>query len=482
MSGMTSHGGGDRQPRTVFLTGGTGVWGRATLAEFARRDGQYRVIMLVRPGPSAGATIAAYRGQSWLTVLEGDFTDPAVVRAGVRDADVVLHVGAVVSPFADEHPQLAMRVNTVGIRNIVDAVLALPDPARVAVVGIGSVAEYGSRGPSVHWGRVGDPLRPSVFDGYAQSKVVAERLLIESGVPRWTWLRQTGILHDGIAATRDPIMTHAPLDGVLEWTSDEDSARLLVELCDPLVPDELWGAVWNIGGGAGWRLSNYEMIDRMVRSVGGPGIEAWYRRNWFALKNFHGLWFTDSDRLEGLVPHRQDTLDAAFARAGEAAGRGARLGARLPAWLIREVVMRRFVNSPRGTMHAIRTGDEAAIEASFGSRETWAAIGGWSEYQPARLSSTPAFLDHGYDTDLSDSTWDLGTLRGVAEFRGGRLDAEKMGGVSVALPWVCGEGHRFMASPRLVLRSGHWCPDCLVDTNGYERQAERNRFLAQVLD
>lgn len=155
MSGMTSHGGGDRQPRTVFLTGGTGVWGCATLAEFGRRDGQYRVIMLVRPGPSAGATIAAYRGQSWLTVLEGDFTDPAVVRAGVQDADVVLHVGAVVSPFADEHPQLAMRVNTVGIRNIVDAVLALPDPGRVAVVGIGSVAEYGSRGPSVHWGRVG---------------------------------------------------------------------------------------------------------------------------------------------------------------------------------------------------------------------------------------------------------------------------------------------------------------------------------------
>lgn len=207
--------------RTVFLTGGTGVWGRATLTEFARRDGEYRVIALVRPGSHTGQAIAPFLGQDWLTVLEGDVTDPAPVAAGVREADVVLHLGAVVSPLADRHPQLAMRVNTGGIRNLVDAVRALPDPGRVSVVGIGSVAQYGSRNPPVHWGRVGDPLRVSGFDVYALSKIIAERMLVESGLPRWTWLRQTGILHPRLAATRDPIMTHAPLDGVMEWTSDE---------------------------------------------------------------------------------------------------------------------------------------------------------------------------------------------------------------------------------------------------------------------
>lgn len=482
MCGMTSGGGADGHPRTVFLTGGTGVWGRAALAEFARRDGQYRVVALVRPRSRMSAAITRYRGEGWLTVLEGDFTDPDVVRAGVREADVVLHVGAIVSPFADEHPRLAMRVNTAGIRNLVEAVRALPDPGRVAVVGIGSVAQYGNRSLSVHWGRVGDPLRLSHADTYALSKVIAERLLVESGLPRWTWLRQTGILHEGLAATRDPIMSHTPLDGVMEWTSDRDSARLLVELCDPRVPAALWGAVWNIGGGEGWRLTNYDMIDRVVRSVGGPGIEAWYRRNWFALKNFHGLWFTDSDRLEQLVPYRQDTLEAAFARAGDAAGPGARVGAHLPAWLIRDLVMRRLVTRPRGTLHAIRSGDAAAVNASFGSRDAWAAIGDWNDYRPAQPSRTPAFLDHGFDTDLPQSAWSLATLRGVAAFRGGRLESEDLSAVSVPLWWVCGEGHRFAASPRLVLHAGHWCPQCVADTRGYERQAERNRHLAQVLD
>lgn len=144
--------------------------------------------------------------------------------------------------------------------------------------------------------------------------------------------------------------------------------------------------------------------------------------------------------------------------------------------------MRRLVNKPRGTMHAIRTGDEAAISASFGSTDAWAAIGDWREYRPARPSSTPELLDHGYDTDLPESAWDAGTLRGVAHFRGGQLETDAGGPASVSLPWLCGEGHRFSASPRLVLHAGHWCPECAADTDGYERQAERNRFLAQVLD
>src|SRR5437868_6383218 len=38
----------------------------------------------------------------------------------------------------------------------------------------------------------------------------------------------------------------------------------------------------------------------------------------------------------------------------------------------------------------------------------------------------------------------------------------------------------FSGSPRLILRAGHWCPVCVLDTRGYERQAQRNQFLAQV--
>ena len=470
--------------RTVFLTGATGAWGRATLREFREHDGEYHVIALVRKGKKDDEVLEEFAGLSWLEVLRGDLTDPAAVAAGVSRADIVLHLGALVSPIADEQPELTHRVNTGGIRNIVAAVRGLSDPSRTAVVGIGSVAETGNRNPPVHWGRIGDPLRISTFDEYGQSKVIAERELAESGLPRWVWLRQTGILHPGMVQIRDPIMTHPPLGGVMEWTSDVESARLLVNLCDPSVPDELWGTTWNIGGGEGWRLTNWQLLSRTIAAVGARDMRGWYDRDWFALRNFHGHWYTDSDRLEELVPYRFDTIEAALARAAAALSPASRWGARLPASMVRRFGMEPYVRRPRGTLGAVRSGDERAVEAFFGSLDAWRGIGDWSTFEPSEPSRVPSSLDHGYDEDRRPSQWRRADYQGVAAFRGGSLVSEDVHGGDPAEPleWVCADGHRFTASPRLVLSAGHWCPDCIRDTAGYERQAERNAFLAQVMD
>lgn len=127
----------------------------------------------------------------------GDLTRYEDVARAIDGVDVILHIGAVVSPLADERPELARRVNIGGMQNIIRAVGALPEPDAVAVVGAGSVAETGDRQAPVHWGRVGDPIRVSQFDEYGRTKVIAEKLLVESGLPKWAWLRQTGIFHPG---------------------------------------------------------------------------------------------------------------------------------------------------------------------------------------------------------------------------------------------------------------------------------------------
>jgi hypothetical protein len=70
----------------------------------------------------------------------------------------------------------------------------------------------------------------------------------------------------------------------------------------------------------------------------------------------------------------------------------------------------------------------------------------------------------------------------VALFRGGQLLSTSMltGDLTTPLSWRCGLGHAFTGSPRLVLIGGHWCPVCVRDTAGYERQAQTNQFLAQL--
>ncbi|MBF6079555.1 NAD-dependent epimerase/dehydratase family protein [Nocardia beijingensis] len=470
-------------PTTVLLTGATGNWGRYILREFRARHDRFRVVVLVLPTERDRQALREFHAMDGLEIVEGDLTDYQTVLRCVTGADFVLHVGAVVSPFADDHPELAHRVNVGSAENIVRAVRAQPDPAAIGVVMIGTVAETGDRTPPTpHWGRVGDPLRVSQYDEYGQSKIIAEKVLVESGLPKWAWLRQTGIFHPGMLEIRDPIMTHSPFEGVMEWVSAEDASRLLVNICDDGVPEEFWQGIYNIGGGEPWRLTNWELQTAISAAMGVRDVRKWYERNWFATRNFHGQWYTDSDHLEELVPFRRDSFDAALRRAVAAAPASVRNAGRVPAFIVKHLVLSPLTRKHRGTMGYVRAGDEAAIGAYFGSHEEWEAIGDWSTFQPPKPDRAPQRLDHGYDESKPTGWWDLADMKGAAEFRGGTVRSAAMttGDIATPLEWTCAFGHDFTGSPRLILTAGHWCPVCVRDAAGYREQAARNPFLAQL--
>jgi hypothetical protein len=54
------------------------------------------------------------------------------------------------------------------------------------------------------------------------------------------------------------------------------------------------------------------------------------------------------------------------------------------------------------------------------------------------------------------------------------------GDLATKVEWECAFGHRFEASPALVLLGGHWCEECMPAPWRFDEVAERNPFLAQV--
>ena len=205
--------------KKVFLTGATGTMGFQGVLEMLKHPDEIELSVLVRPSSKrhsdAHRQIAKFAGEGRLTVISGDLTDAGAIERGVRDADYVLHVGGMVSPYADHHPEETMRVNVGGARAIAQAVRKRPDGGRgVKVVYIGSVAQLGNRHWPNVWGRSGDPVWTSHYDVYAQSKVEAEREITEAGLPCWVSIRQTGILApDILMKGADPITFHVPQIG-----------------------------------------------------------------------------------------------------------------------------------------------------------------------------------------------------------------------------------------------------------------------------
>lgn len=192
----------------VLLTGAAGGMGQESLKRMAADNGKYEIIALDLDNESCRNRLRPYEGNNRVQILLGDLTDASFVEKAVQGCDLILHVAAFVSPAADYYPKKAMEVNYGGTRNLIEAIKKLKQEDTTRFVYIGTVAETGDRMPPIHWGRVGDPIKPSMFDYYAVSKIASERYVIESGLKYWVSLRQTGIMGPAMAKIRDSIQFH----------------------------------------------------------------------------------------------------------------------------------------------------------------------------------------------------------------------------------------------------------------------------------
>lgn len=469
--------------KRVLLTGATGVMGSAGLAELVARPAEFDVTVLVRDTAKNRRKMARY-GDA-VRVVWGDLTRYDDVAEAVQGADYVLHVGGMVSPAADYYPERTMKVNTSAARNIVQAVLAQPNSDDIRVVYIGSVSQTGDRRAPLHWGRTGDPIFPSMFDHYAVSKCEAERIIVESGIKHWVSLRQSGILYPALLKKMDPIMFHVPVRGVLEWATVEDSGRLLAAVCGADVPEDFWNRFYNIGSGAEYRLTNYDFECLLLDAISCPAPEKIFDASWFATRNFHGQWYFDSDRLDDILHFRANVpVRDYFASLKRQLPWYFSLAKVATAALIKPI-MRHIAKERRfGPLGWLKDRNTERIEAFFGSYEEQASIPSWEQMRTFELEGEAAAqrLDHGYDESKPLSELGLEDVQAAARFRGGECLSQSMerGDMATKLEWQCACGHRFTASPALVLLGGYWCPDCASTPWNYDAEAARNPFFAQV--
>lgn len=467
--------------KTIFMTGATGVMGTAGLQEITKRLDHFNLVVLARPSEINKKKLAPYEGK--IRVVWGDLTRYEDVLDGITGSDYVLHVGGMVSPGADYKPKSTRRVNITAAEHIIKAVLAQPADAQPRVVYIGSVAQLGPRNAPVHWGRTGDPIQISIYDHYAISKTVAERMFVESGIKHWVSLRQSGILYPAILRNYDPIMFHVPIQGVLEWATIEDSGRVLANVCEDSVPEDFWNHFYNIGSGDAYRLSNYEFESLLLDTISCPKPEKIFDTNWFVLKNFHGHWYEDSDVLENYLHFRANTpIRDYFDKMGQSVPKIYKLAKICPAIFIKQA-MKKLAFAPRfGTQNWIETNDVNRITSYYGSIEAYRSIPDWAHFDVTPPTKTPMRLDHGFDEDKPIESLDIHDMQSAAEFRGGKCLTERIecGDLATPIKWQCHAGHEFMASPNLILMGGHWCPECLPTPWISDEIAKHNPFFAQV--
>lgn len=492
----------------VLLFGASGTMGYAAFKELWKRRHRYDVVILVRPSQKNKALFRPYEQEAGIApipgkgvaeaggfkIVWGDATDYGDVEWAVQGVDWVLNAMAFISPHADYDPDMARAVNTGAVTNIVRAIEAQPSGAeQIKLIHTGTVAETGDRLAGIHWGRVGDPLKPSIFDYYAVTKIAGERAVLESNIKHWASLRMTFIMptdYRDYASLQDPILFHQPIDTFMENLSDRDAGYGLVNCLDIPEESDFWRRVYNMGGGPGMRCTAYEHANMSFQALGLSSIEACTERKWFALRNFHMQYYEDSHLLNDYLHHWRDDMDTYWQalRADMPAGMKvlAFLCRRVP--LVRKQVekttyqmMKELAENHRnGTAYWYKQRCDMRITAFYKDYETYEAIPDWGIDMP-QCDPEPKWhrLDHGYNE--SKEQLDLEDLRGAARFRGGEcLSSVWDGDLYSTLSWACAFGHEFTARPNTVLKAGHWCPVCVAPPWNFDAIARQNSFFAQV--
>ena len=492
--------------KKVFITGVSGTMGSEALKQIAQTE-NFRCRILLRPKKPNIKLAKKLQKNENIEVLFGDIQNYGDCLAGVKDVDYVLHCAAIIPPAADHHHDEAFRTNWQGTQNLLHAVVESGQIEKTKFVYIGTVAEYGNRTFKHPWGRVGDPLMPSAFDMYAASKVKAERAVIESPLC-WVSLRQSGILYDDVLFNNmnDGLMFHTCWNTPIEWATARTSGLLLKNLVEKdtngTLGAEFWKKVYNIGNGKTARVTGFETLDRGFKMMGRSAVEI-FRPEWNASRNFHCMWFADSHILNKYLDFQHEGFEEFFSKLEKKLWYF-KLGKPFPRLVKRFAIipLLRTNNAPGfWVTHNLKK----RVDAFFGSLEAYQAIsrswenfpllcrnqnpetGTFLDYEAlkdeASLAANAVLLNHGYDETKRTTELDIGDMQQAAAFRGGECINKTMtrGDMYSPLQWQCHNGHRFAASPYLVLKTGHWCPECCsVPPWNFGELAKHIPFYAQL--
>ena len=477
------------QKKTVALTGSSGTMGWAGFKELYAKKNEFNIVLLNRDSKKNREKFAPYMDDPSIKFVWGDLTNYEDVLEMVTGADYVLHVGGMVSPAADYYPVKTQKTNVAAAQNIVNAIKAQPDPDAVKVVYIGTVAETGDRNPPIHWARTGDPIKISVYDHYAISKVKAEAVFAESGLKHWVSLRQSGILYPEILKNMEPIMYHVPINGVLEWATVEDSGRLLANVCGDDIPEEFWRRFYNIGSGEEYRITNFEFEELLLGTLGLGSPKKLFDPHWFTTQNFHGQWYYDGDELEKYCHFRANVpIKEYFKSMMDKVEFFYKLAflAKPFAALVKPF-MKKIADTPEyGTLWWAANNVDVRMTSYYGNMENYKKLPRkWKDFDikiPSKKTTSDdvIVLDHGYDETKDFDSLTLEDLQKAAAFRGGECLATEIVDMYTPVKWKSARGNEFEMSPNLVLRGGHWCPEELPWPWDYDTEAKINPFFAQV--
>ncbi|MGC9779451.1 MAG: NAD(P)-dependent oxidoreductase [Candidatus Heimdallarchaeota archaeon] len=240
----------------------------------------------------------ARRFRKKVQTIWGDIQNKKKVERAVEGQELVMHIAAVIPPKANRNQKYTEQVNYGGTINIVDAMLKQPQKPKIIYTS--SVAIYGDvRDKETPFVTEDTPFNPSPGDFYAVTKINSEKYIMESGLEYSIF--RLSYIPNSKKIQLTPLMFKMPLDTPIEFTHTKDCGLALANAIDK---KEIWGEIFNLGGGENCRFYYKDYLSKMLPLMGVELLpdEA------FSNEPFH-CCFYDTKKLEKLLQFQKHNFD-----------------------------------------------------------------------------------------------------------------------------------------------------------------------------
>src|SRR5437870_10944828 len=255
--------GSARMPGRYLITGATGFVG-SHIAEACAARG-IPVSTLSRPGSDT-----SFLDRLGVTVHRGDLTDPEAVRRALEGADVVVHCAAKVGDWGPVEEYRA--VNVEALRGLLNACTGR---LLQRFVHLSSLGVYAAR--HHHGTDESEPLPAQHMDGYTQTKVESEHLVLEyhqtQGLP--AVVLRPGFIYGPRDRTALPKLVQSLREGQVRYIGGGTRAMNTIyvgNLVDAIFlaveKPEAVGEVFNLTDGE--VVSKRQFIDAIADGAGAP--------------------------------------------------------------------------------------------------------------------------------------------------------------------------------------------------------------------
>lgn len=491
----------------ISLTGSTGNMGRATLYEIVKLEEVKKIKLLVSKNNKRINKILKKIDKKYINkieIVEGRNYDRNAVKSLVKDSNLVLNFAALIPPKSDKDPKNTIKTNVNGVKTIIEEIENIKEN-QPKLIHISSVAVYGNRTHNQMYAKVGDPLLASPLDIYTLTKVRSEFLVLESDIENWTIIRQSAMVHKNLLMDniKDGLMFHTNFNGPLEWVSAEDCGILFKNIIKEEYKSNLnqtnfYKHVFNLGSGEKNQITGYNTLDLGFKTIGGDA-KKFFKPNYDSLRNFHGVWFSDSLKLDNMFHYINDDYETYFKNIAKSRFYF-KLAKIIPASIISSLIIKPLLKDENAPAYWVASNNEARIKATFYNLETYNKIGtDWKnfnllnenkdyfgntiDYKSLKTNKNLKPINYYFDIDKDEKLIDINDLNNVAMAHGGKLlDQDfKTGDIYRKLKWETQDGEIFEARPYTILKAGHRYSKLYYElVRDFDRLSKKDKIFAQI--